>query len=192
MERKLHLPHNLLKTISYVRREIGIKRDSINIAVNDEHGGVSAAAVFIALLYALEDLDDRTSQPDAGIEGPLKVSKETATLDVFKFVNELRKKRMKMVCRHDDYLLIFKAVQRYAQNYRMFQSILEMKNSETDAGMNGAYLPMVPGQHGYVLEDSSVEGSMDGVKVYDSMEFEPYDSTKLSPYASKDPDYLTL
>lgn len=183
---------NLLKTISYVRRQIGIKRDSINIAVSDEHGGVSAAAVFIALLYALEDLDDKTSQPDAGIEGPLNVSKETATLDVFEIVNELRKKRMKMVCRHDDYLLIFKAVQRYAQNCRMFQSILEMKNSETNAGMNGAYLPMVPGQHGYVLEDSSVEGSMDGVKVYDSMEFEPSDSTKLSPYASKDPDYLTL
>ena len=97
-----------------------------------------------------------------------------------------------MVCRHDDYLLIFKAVQRYAQNWRMFQSILEMKNSETDAGMNGAYLPMAPGKHGYVLEDSSVEGSMDGVKVYDSMEFEPYDPTKLSPYASNDPEYLTL
>ena len=188
---------NILKTISFVRREIGIKRDSINIVAHDDQGGVSGAAVFVALLHALEDMDDKSVQSESGTEGPLKASKETNTLDVFSIVDELRKKRMKMVCNQEDYVLIFKAMQRYAQNWRVFQSILEMKNDpKVNAKKKDPYLPMAPLEVEYVLADGSdeVESSDENIlgASYESMELEPFDASKLGPPTTTDPSYLTL
>ena len=185
---------NILKVIAYVRRSIGIKRDSINIAAHDEHGGGSAAAVFIALLRGLEDMDDKTSAPDAGVVGPLKASKETNTLDVFNIVAELRKKRMKMIGNHDDYVLIFKSLQRYAENWRVFQSILEMKTEPTSEMKKDPPLPMASIEVEYVLEHGSAKGSEDENILgspYGSMELEPLDSDKPDLPTTNEGYYLT-
>lgn len=186
---------NILKAISFVRREIGINRDSINIVVHDKQSGVSGAAVFVALLLALEDMDDKTSQPDAVTDGPLKTSKEINTLEVFNIIDALHKKRMKMVRNQDDYALIFKALQHYAQNWKIFQSILEMKTDPSDSKKKYPFLPIVPQKDKYVLEDGSPDGSYDenilGLP-YGSMESEQCDFSKSSSTTTNDPTYHNL
>ena len=101
-----------------------------------------------------------------------------------------------MVCNQEDYILIFKAMQRYAQNWRVFQSILEMKTDPTSAKKKDPYLPMAPLEVEYVLADGSDdEGSSEENILgspYESMELEPFDASKLGPPTTTDPSYLTL
>ena len=73
----------ILRTITYIRKDMTTNRQQLIMLIQDEKEGVSEAAIFVALLILLEQFDEAflSMQNRSG---------ETVFIDIFKTVNELR------------------------------------------------------------------------------------------------------
>ena len=115
----------ILRTITYVRKEMTTNRQQLIMLVQDENEGVSAAAIFVALLILLEKIDDAFVTMDSHKDD------KTAFIDIFKTVNELRSKRMQMVQTFEDYQFLYQSVAYYVQNKNHYDELLMSKCVET-------------------------------------------------------------
>ena len=101
----------MLSLISIIRNEVGGKNGiswykyGINMVVQDDHGGSSTAAIFISLLCLLEQIDGALLSGNYGIN-----EKEPLSIDIFKKVSELRRKRMKMITNFEEYKFLYQCV----------------------------------------------------------------------------------
>ena len=114
------------KAITFVRREMDTSKDTINMLVHDDNGGVSQAAIFVALLSVFEEIDEASLTP--GSANTIRVKQEDQTLDIFGVVDNLRSKRMKMISCSDEYKFLYKAAIYYAQNKARFDDLLKTKD----------------------------------------------------------------
>ena len=87
------------------------------ISLQDEESGVSEAAVFVALLTLLEQVDEVLLSKS-------KCDEDDQTIDIFKTVNELRSKRMQMVKTLNEYQFIYQAVEHYAKHKMHYDRLL--------------------------------------------------------------------
>ena len=117
---------NMIKTITYIRLEIGTSRPNINMLVHDGNGGISEAAIFMALFYLLEEIDEASLS--SGSPNALRIKQEEETLDIFGTVDNLRNGRMKMIRSHDEYNFLHRAVVYYTQNKTEFDDLLNAKD----------------------------------------------------------------
>ena len=115
----------ILKTVTCIRQELAIYRENLTMIVHDNNNGVSEAAILIALLFILEDIDEafeRNARCDMGL----------GRINVFKIVDELRGKRMNMVDTFEAYNFIYKAVAHYGQNKSKYAGLLRFDPNESD------------------------------------------------------------
>ena len=107
----------MLTTIVHIRKEMGIHRQKLIISIQDEESGVSEAAIFVALLTLLEQVDE-------ALLSQSKSDEDDQTIDIFKTVNELRSKRMQMVKTFNEYQFIYQAVDYYVKNKTRYDGLL--------------------------------------------------------------------
>ena len=116
----------ILKTVTCIRQELDICRENLTMIVHDNNNGVSEAAIVIALLFILEDLDEALESCDSN-------DVRSERIDIFKVVDELRGKRLKMVDTFQAYDFIYKAVAHYGQNKSKYDELLKFHSDESDS-----------------------------------------------------------
>ena len=118
--------NKILTTIAITRKELGINmRERATILAHDDQGGISGAAVFIALYDLLEVIDNEMVSTDSSFK---TVKEGSKNLDVFRFVKDLRRKRDKMINYFDEYQFLFRALVHYAQNMSYYEKYLPPRN----------------------------------------------------------------
>ena len=91
--------------------------------VHDDKGGISGAAVFVALLDLLQKVDEAMLPPDSQLEW-VQQEEVIDTLNIFSVVNGLRIARGKMIRNFEEYVFWFRAVVYYAQRKSEYAMII--------------------------------------------------------------------
>ena len=94
---------NMLTTITQARKDIGNTHETMTLLVHDDPGGVGGAAVFVALLRLLEQIDDAVT---AAKSHGGKLEDGYLTIAVLRTIHGLRCKRMVMIQNLDQYTLL--------------------------------------------------------------------------------------
>ena len=117
----------ILTTISLIRNEIGVDKSTVNMVVHDDHGGSSAAAIFISLLFLLEQIDG--AMLSDCISGGKR--KNSQSVDIFQTVNSLRKKRMKMIKSMEEYKFLYQCTMYYVHHKQDYDELIKPKEDKT-------------------------------------------------------------
>jgi hypothetical protein len=136
-------------TISKIRKDIDVKRNSLLMVVHDDNGGTSGAAVFLTLLGLLEQVDEAMSSIDSQNDN----AKESPIIDIFRAVNIMRRKRMKMIQNFEEYVFLFKCVVYYIHHKEDFAQNVKLKDT-----------PLV----GFTKEDTSNHSLTNNSKITES------------------------
>ena len=140
----------MLSLISIIRNEVGGKNGiswykyGINMVVQDDHGGSSTAAIFISLLCLLEQIDGALLSGNYGIN-----EKEPLSIDIFKKVSELRRKRMKMITNFEEYKFLYQCVMHYVHHKDDYDKLIkheDKKIMETSNNNQNSNLQAVPNE----------------------------------------------
>ena len=120
----------ILRAVTYVRKEMTIDRQQLILLIQDENNGVSDAAIFVALLILLEEIDEAylVLRNDKNQDRPF--------INMFERVNDLRSKRMQMVQTFDEYQFLFRSLVFYAQKKICYDRLLKSKDIVIDDGNN--------------------------------------------------------
>ena len=114
----------MLTTLTQARKEVGNGQEMTTILVHDEKGGTGAAAVFVALLYLLEEVDDAVAAAKSHVG---KLEEEDFTINIYETVNNLRSKRMGMIQSLGEYTFLHHALICYMKNKGKFDDLLKQQ-----------------------------------------------------------------
>ena len=112
----------ILTAITYLRKEMNNEQQKMILSIQDDENGVAEAAVFVALLALLEQIDE-------SFAGVVEDDDDGHCIDIFKTVNDLRTKRMQMVHSFEEYNFIYKAISFYTQHKRRFDTMLNQRST---------------------------------------------------------------
>ena len=112
----------VLRTITTIRNELKCSREHAMMVIHDDHSGVSEAAIFAVLFDLLEQLDDALLHTNRQCD-------KNQNLDVFNAVNDLRKKRMKMVQSFEEYRFVHDVLMYYAKHKASYDELLRSLRS---------------------------------------------------------------
>ena len=109
--------HQVLRTITFIRNKFGCDREYATMVIHDEQSGVSEAAIFAALFNLLEQLDDALLNTDGHGD-------KNQSIDVFRVLNDLRKKRMSMIHTFEDFSFIHQVLMYYVKHKSTYDEML--------------------------------------------------------------------
>ena len=115
---------NMLTSLTQSRKKIGNNEEMTTIFVHDEPGGAGGAAVFAALLYLLEEIDDAVMASKSHVG---KLEEEDFTINIFETVKNLRSKRMGMIQNLGEYTFLHQALIFYMKNKGKFDDLLKQQ-----------------------------------------------------------------
>ena len=127
--------YNFISAVCLVRKENGPEKDSITVLIHDSKGGISGAAIFLALYNLLQRVDEEVDSFDAECVTPHDMLRAS---DIFQLVINLRKKRSTMIHTYSDYLFLFHCLNYYGQNKTVFDKLVPTNVPGTVAANNEA------------------------------------------------------
>ena len=162
----------MLTALTQSRKEIGNNQDMTTMLVHDEQGGKVGAAVFVALLYLLEEIDDAVMAAKSHVG---KLEEEDFTINIFETVNNLRSKRMGMIENLGEYTFLHQALIFYMKNKGKFDDLLKQQQEylssqysippELEQQINGEV------EEEYVLHNPRIDEDseyLEAYKIYDN------------------------
>ena len=110
-----------LSAFCQIRKIVSSMSSGVRMVVQDAGGGISGAAVFVALYQLLQTVDEAILLHSK--HGSESADVKIPTLNIYKTVDDLRKNRGRMISTFAEYQYLFRCVKKYMQKRSFFNGI---------------------------------------------------------------------